>query len=261
VTDVRVLIVDDEPHARQTLRGLITHHPQLVLVGECRNGAEAVEGVRRLEPHLLLLDIQMPEMDGFAVLRALLPQCPPAVILVTAYDQFAVRAFEAEALDFLVKPFSDHRFHQAIHRACRRLAMHEAHELGRRLAAALERTAHPEPPSGKPPHRSHVVVSVGQRSMRVLTTAIAWLESDDSYTKLYVGGKSYLLRQPLSQLERELDPTAFIRVHRSAMVNVSHVRELRRGPARHCTVVLQDGTRLAVSERRRALVTRLFGGA
>ena len=256
---IRVVIADDEPHARRTLVKLVAQRRDLALVGECRNGAEAIEIVRRLEPELLLLDVQMPGADGFGVLRALFPWCPPAVILVTAYDEFAVRAFEAEVLDFLVKPFTDRRYHDAVDRACRRLAMREAQDLGRRLRLALERTESRSDLSSARSFRTHFVVTIGSRSIVVATAEISWIEADDCYARLHAGGRHHLIRESLNQLESELDPGGFARVHRSAIVNLAQVRELERAPGGQIVLVLRDGARLPVSERRRALVTRLFG--
>lgn len=259
MSPIRVVIADDEPHARRTLVKLVAQRPDLVLVGECRNGAETIEIVRRLEPQLLLLDIQMPGADGFGVLRALEPWLPPAVILVTAYDQFAVRAFDAEVLDFLVKPFTDQRFHHAVDRACRRLAMYEAQNLGRRLGVVLEQTEAGAGASSSRSYRTQFVVTVGQRSTVVATAEIGWVEADDCYARLHADGRHHLIRQSLNQLESELDPGVFTRVHRSAIVNLTHVRQIERVSGGQILIVLRDGTRIPVSVRRRALVTRLFG--
>lgn len=259
MSTIRVVIADDEPHARRTLVNLVAKRRDLALVGECRNGIETVETVRRLEPQLLLLDVRMPGMDGFGVLRALLPCCPPAIILVTAYDEFAVRAFDAEVLDFLVKPFTDQRFHHAVDRACRRLAMHEAQDLGRRLGVVLERTNASAGAKSSRSYRTNFGVTVGQRSIVVATTGISWIEADDCYARLHVGGRHHLIRQSLNQLESELDPGVFARVHRSAIVNLTQVRELERTRGGQILIVLRDGTRIPVSVRRRVLITRLFG--
>ncbi len=230
--ETRVLIVDDEPLARDVVRNLLARLDDVCIVGECGNGRDAVTALRTLEPDVVFLDVQMPDLDGFGVLQSLPSEGPPVVILVTAYDEFAVKAFEAEALDFLVKPFTDERFYHAFDRARRRLA---------------------------PTYRSRLLVSSGRRSQSLNVASVAWIAAEDYYARIHAGGASHLLRESLSVLERELDPKAFVRIHRSALVNVAYVRELRRGPAGRYTVVLTDGTRLEVSERRRAAVLRAFG--
>jgi two-component system, LytTR family, response regulator len=229
--DTRVLIVDDEPLARDVIRGLLGRIDDVTVVGECGNGKHAVASIRSLGPHVVFLDVQMPDLDGFGVLDGL--EHPPVVILVTAYDEFAVKAFDAEALDFLVKPFTDERFYQAFDRARRRLA---------------------------PTYRTRLLVSTGRRSLTLPITSVTWIAADDYYARVHAGRASHLLRESLAALERELDPTAFVRIHRSALVNISAIAELRRGPDNHYTVVLTDGTRLEVSERRRATVLKALGG-
>ncbi len=259
---MRVVVADDEPLARRVIRDLLTRYEDVTVVGECRSGTEAVEVLRATAPDLLFLDIQMPELDGFGVLRAVLPACPPAVVLVTAYDEFAVQAFEAEALDFLVKPFTDERFHQAVGRARRRLALEEASRMSRALAGLLERVgpgggaAIAEPPA----RRTRLLVTAGARTIAVPVSGIRWIEAEDYYARIHTDRGSYLLRESLGALERELDPAAFLRVHRSALVHTGSIREVRRHPAGRCVVVLTDGTRLPVSDRRRGAVLRRLGG-
>jgi two-component system, LytTR family, response regulator len=230
--ETRVLIVDDEPLARDVIRGLLDRIDAVTIVGESGDGVRAIDAVRELEPDVVFLDVQMPDLDGFAVLRALPKERAPVIILVTAYDEHAVKAFEAEALDFLVKPFTDDRFYQAFDRARRRLA---------------------------PAYRTRLLVSSGRRSVSLGVESITWIAAEDYYARVHAGTTSHLLRETLTALEQELDPRAFVRIHRSALVNVAHVRELRRGAEGRYTVVLRDGTRLAVSERRRATVLEALG--
>jgi two-component system, LytTR family, response regulator len=232
--ETRVLIVDDEPLARDVIRGLLDPLDDVTIVGECGNGRDAVTALQTFQPHVIFLDVQMPDLDGFGVLRTLPRDGPPIVILVTAYDEFAVKAFEAEALDFLVKPFSDERFYHAFDRARRRLA---------------------------PAYRTRLLVSSGRRSKSLPVSSVTWIAAEDYYARIHANGASHLLRESLSVLERELDPTSFVRIHRSALVNVAYVRELHRGPAGRYTIVLVDGTRLDVSERRRAAVARALGAS
>ena len=230
--ETRVLIVDDEPLARDVIRGLLSRVEDVRIVGECGNGKHAIDAIRDLEPQLVFLDVQMPDLDGFGVLRAFPGDHPPVVVLVTAYDEFAVKAFEAEALDFLVKPFTDDRFYQAFERARRRLT---------------------------PTYRTRVLVSSGRRSTSIPVASVTWIAAEDYYARVYVGSASHLLRETLTALEEELDPRSFVRIHRSALVNVACVRALQRGADGRYTVVLRDGTRLGVSERRRAAVLKALG--
>jgi two-component system LytT family response regulator len=230
--DTRVLIVDDEPLARDVVRDLLGRIEGVTVVGECGDGVRAIDAVRDLEPDVVFLDVQMPDLDGFAVLRALPKEHSPVVILVTAYDEHAVKAFEAEALDFVVKPFTDDRFYRAFERARRRLV---------------------------PVFRTRLLVSSGRRSVSVPVESVTWIAAEDYYARVHVANTSHLLRETLTALEAELDPQAFVRIHRSALVNIRHVRELLRGAEGRCTVVLRDGTRLVVSERRRLAVLKALG--
>jgi two-component system LytT family response regulator len=230
--ETRVLIVDDEPLARDVIRGLLSRLDGVTVIGEYGDGVRAIEAVRTLEPDIVFLDVQMPDLDGFGVLRALPAERAPVVVLVTAYDEFAVKAFEAEALDFVVKPFTDDRFYHAFERARRRLT---------------------------PSYRTRLLVSSGRRSVSLSVASVTWIAAEDYYARVYAGNASHLLRQSLAVLEEELDPRTFVRIHRSALVNVAYVQELRRGPEGHYSIVLRDGTRLRVSERRRAVVLKALG--
>ena len=262
VPDTRVLIVDDEPLARDVIRALVERVEGLVVVGECRNGVEAVTSIRELGPDLVFLDIQMPDLDGFGVLRALVPGALPAIVLVTAYDEFAVRAFEEEALDFLVKPFTDDRFHRALDRARRRLGVRrEIEELGRGLAGALERLRVAGDPAQRAVRRSRFLVTLGRRSVSIAVGSVMWIGAEDYCCRVHAAGSSYVMRESLVALERELDPGVFIRVHRSAIVNIPAIREVLRAASGRTAIVLSDGTRLLVSERRAPSVLRALRDA
>ncbi|HEX2092616.1 MAG TPA: response regulator [Longimicrobiaceae bacterium] len=258
MTDVRVLIVDDEPLARRVIRDLLARYENLTIVGECRTGSEAVGAVRRLTPDLVFLDVQMPDLDGFGVLNALRHTLPPAIIFVTAYDEFAIRAFEEEALDFLLKPFTDERFHRAVERAQRRLANNEACILARELTRVLDRVAGLTPDSPPPHYLARILVSSGRRSVSIPVGSISWIEADDYYARIHVGSTSYLLRQSLTTLEQQLDPELFTRTHRSALVNLRHVREFYRVRS-GCEIVLHDGSRVPVSERQCSTIVQRLG--
>ena len=233
---MRVLIVDDEPPARASLRVLLARDPQVELVGECGSGAEAVAAVRAQRPDLLFLDVQMPEVDGFDVLEQLGAGAPPAIVFVTAYDQHALRAFDAGALDYLLKPYTDERFALA-------------------LARAKEKAARAAPPAV--PDR--LVVKSG-RQLHVLALAdIDWIESADYCVDLHVGARTHSLRRSMAAVESELEPAGFCRIHRTAIVNLARVRSLSAGEDGELEVVLQGGARLPASRRYRAALEARLG--
>jgi two-component system, LytTR family, response regulator len=223
------MIVDDEPLARSNLKVLLRNDPEIALVGECGSGAEALVAIREKTPDLLFLDVQMPECDGFDVLEMLGSALPAAVVFVTAYDQFALRAFEAGALDYLLKPFDDARFARALDRAKENLA-HRKHP-----ARPLDRIA---------------IKETGQVSF-VKICDIDWIEAADYYTCLHVGAKTHLLRRSMSEFEQELDPAVFCRIHRSSIVNIARVEGLKLNPEGEYEVVLQHGIKLRLSRRYR----------
>lgn len=253
---LRVVVVDDEPLARHGVSDLLRKDADLEVVAECGDGASAVETLRRERPDLVLLDVQMPELDGFEVLQRLDPERLPAVIFITAYDRFAVKAFDVRALDYLVKPFDDDRFFAAIGRAkdaIRGGSLGEAHRRLRELLAHL-------PGAGRSddPFLSRIVVKTGGHVRFVRTADIDWIESADYCVKLHAEGRSHVIRESMTSLEERLDPARFIRIHRGAIVNLDRVRELQPFFKGDHVVVLQDGTRLKLSRNRRgALEARL----
>jgi two-component system LytT family response regulator len=255
---IRALIADDEPLARGVVRGLLAGYADVAVVGEARNGPETLGAIRRLSPDLVFLDVQMPDLDGFQVLDSLAGDVLPSVVFVTAYDDFAVRAFEEAALDYLVKPFTDERFHRTMARARRQIGSTDSGELARTLTALLGRlegTAKDTTPT----YLERLLVSSGNRSISVRMADVSWIEADDYYARLHTAGGSYLVRQSLASLEGQLDPSRFVRVHRGAIVHIDRVRELVRGDRGQITVVLMGGDRISVSERRRELVLGRFG--
>ena len=250
---IRAVIADDEPLARRGIRQLLASQRDVDVVGEARNGRETLHQVRTLRPDLLFLDVQMPEPDGFGVLAALGTAAMPAVIFVTAYDDFAVRAFEAHALDYLVKPIEEARFAEAVQRTRDRMHSLAAVELSRRLSTMLSEREREHLTRGIASARIVVPTSSGEL---VLDTAeIDWIEADDYYAAIHARGRRHLMRQSLSLLEQRLDATRFVRAHRGAIVNIDRVRELR-GDAGDTVLVLRDGTRVPVSRRRREHVAR-----
>src|SRR5262252_2024075 len=233
---VRTLIVDDEPLARSNIAVLLRDDPQIEMIAECGSGAEAMGEIRAAQPDLLFLDVQMPECDGFDVLEMLGRDLPPAVIFVTAYDQYALRAFEAGALDYLLKPFDNGRFELALARAKERIRM------GRDRTQRPDRVA---------------IKSAGQVSF-VKIAEIDWIEAADYYACLHVGSKSHLLRRSMAELEQDLDPAVFCRVHRSSIVNLERVRSLNLGEDGEFEIRLDDGAHVRLSRRyRKQLEARL----
>jgi two-component system, LytTR family, response regulator len=250
-TKIRILVADDEPLARRGVRQLLAPHRDMVVAGESRNGPETLRALEALAPDLLFLDIQMPEMDGFEVLRVWGPERMPAVIFVTAHDRFAVRAFETHALDYLVKPLKIDRFDAALERMRERvrmaLQMTEAVDRGTRLAALLAAERAQREKSGI----ERLVVPTPTGDLVIPAAEIDWIAADDYYARLHIGAKDYLLRESLSALEARLDARRFLRIHRSAIVQLDRVRELRTGLEGE-EVVLSNGACIPVSRRRRA---------
>ncbi len=245
-----VIIVDDEPLARERIRTLLAAEPDVAILAECANGPEAVAAVRREAPDVLFLDIQMPEMDGFQVLRALGTPLP-LVIFVTAFDEHAVRAFEAQALDYLLKPFKPARFRAALARARTQLAQRQPEDVTRQLLALLE---------ARSPAANYVTrLAVRDRDrMRFVKAAdIDWLEASGNYVILHAGRENHVLRETLSALETQLSPKDFLRLSRSAIVNLSRVQQVEPAFNDEHVVVLNDGTRLALTRGVRELQERL----
>jgi len=243
---LRALVADDEPLARRGIRQLLAAHPDVTVVGEARDGREALRLLRELRPDLLFLDVQMPELDGFDVLRAHGAAGMPAVVFVTAYDEFAVRAFDAQALDYLVKPVEEGRFAEALQRARERLRAADAEALARRLEALLASR------DASRPRRLLVPTSAGD--LLLDEAEVEWIEAEDYYAAVHAQGRRHLMRESLASLARRLDPSRFVRAHRSAIVNVERVRELRVGPGGEAVLVLRGGARVPVSRRRREQV-------
>lgn len=254
--EIRVLIVDDEPLARRGIRQLLDREPDVTVVGEAGNGREALRALRALEPGLVFLDVQMPEVDGFAVLRAHGAERMPPVIFVTAYDEFAVRAFDAHAIDYLVKPLREARFAEALARVRERLRSAEAVDLSRRLSALL--AASDRAPVTADLVTRRIVVPVASGELVLDVDEIDWIEADDYYAAVHTRGRRHLIRESLSSFESRLDATRFVRAHRSAIVNIERVREFRTEHRGELEVVLRDGTRVPVSRRRRERVSELL---
>jgi two-component system, LytTR family, response regulator len=233
---IRTLVVDDEPLARNDLLKMLAPYEQIEIVGQCGSGGEASRAICELAPDLVFLDVQMPECDGFEVLERLGSQLPPVVVFVTAYDSYALRAFDAGALDYLLKPFDDARFQRMFSRVIERFAV----------------TRIPVPPDDRIILRS----SRGVIFQRV--GEIDWIESADYYTCLHVGAETHILRRSLSELEADVRFAAFARIHRSTLVNFTRVREIALNSAGEHVAELIDGTLLKVSRRYRRTVLKRF---
>jgi len=253
--DLRVLIVDDEPLARRGLRQLVARHPPCTVVGECRNGREALQMLDATAPDLVFLDVQMPELDGFGVIRARGPERMPAVVFVTAYDAYAVRAFEAHAVDYLVKPVTDARFGAALARVRERLDGRQALALTRRLRALVAESGEAGRDGRAAPFLDgrRVVVPTAAGELVLEAGEIDWIAADDYYAELHVRGKRHKVRESLGSLAARLETSHFVRVHRSAIVNLERVREVRNA-GEHAVVILADGTTVPVSRRRREVI-------
>lgn len=247
---IRAVIADDEALARRGVRQLLEQHADIDIIGEARNGLETVRVLRELTPDLLFLDIQMPRLDGFSVLHEIGPKLMPAVIFITAYDEFAVRAFDLHALDYLVKPIEALRFAQALEHMRERLQSKKAVDVSRKLSALL--AMHEK---NRAQQRVLVLTSSGEKLIDA--EEIDWIEADDYYAAIHVKGVRHLVRESLLSLESRLDQNRFVRIHRSAMVNLERVREVRKEKDEMC-VVLRNGVRIPVSRRRRPQLTRLL---
>src|SRR5574341_1138155 len=223
---IRTIIVDDEPLARDSMRVLLGRDPEIEIVAECANGYEAIDAIAAHAPDLLFLDVQMPEMDGFAVLAQVDPDRMPVVVFVTAYDQHALRAFEVHALDYLLKSYSDERFEAALRRAKEHIRQKKVSEVSQRLIALLDNQKkgwdHAEMPTPieNSSYLMRLVIKSAGRVFFLKTCEIDWIEAADYYVYLHVNGKSHLLRETMSHLEKQLDPKKFQRIHRSTIVNL-----------------------------------------
>jgi two-component system, LytTR family, response regulator len=235
---------------------MLRGHPEIEVAAECANGFEAVKAIAEVGPDLLFLDIQMPKLDGFEVLELAEtgPNGAPAVIFVTAYDQYAMRAFDAHAVDYLLKPFSSGRFERALERAKSRLG-----ERAHSSAAALAQIG----PAARPPgeHRERIVVRDGARVHIIPLDKLDYAEAQDDYVALHSGGKAYLKQQPIAQLEAQLDPARFVRIHRSTLVNLERITRIEPFAKESRLAILADGTRLPVSRAGYARLLEAMEGA
>ncbi|MDB4912768.1 MAG: LytTr DNA-binding region [Gemmatimonadetes bacterium] len=241
VSVIRVLLVDDEALARRGIRQLLASHADVTIIGECSNGLDALAAICADVPDVVFLDVQMPELDGMGVMRRVIAERGmdhvPVTVFLTAYEEFALDAFEVEATDYLLKPVSDERFAAAMQRVRRRLA------------------SGPDPLQPRARSDQHLLIPTAKGHRVIALDEIDWIGADDYYAAVNSGGRRYLLRETMTSLEARLDAASFVRVHRAAIVNIARIRELTSADG-DMIVILADGTRLPVSRRRRAALSR-----
>jgi two-component system, LytTR family, response regulator len=249
---IRVLIVDDEPIIRRGIRTLLSRGDNYEIAGECCNGRVAIETIRELQPDLVFLDVQMPEVDGFGVIREIGAESMPAVVFVTAYDEYAVQAFDVNALDYLLKPFDEERFRRCLARVEQRLATPpQQNALVQKLASLVAEQV-------KPKASDRLAIRNSDRITLLQTEEIDWIEAADNYVEIHVGKSVHLMRETLSNLEQRLQPFRFLRIHRSRLVNADRIKELHPLFHGEYELVLNDGTRLTSSRHYREVLQKLL---
>jgi two-component system LytT family response regulator len=247
----KTLIVDDEALARDRLRQLLEGESEVQIIGECADGREAVAAIQRDSPDLIFLDIQMPELDGFGVLEAIKTDLMPVIVFVTAYDRFALKAFDVHAVDYLLKPFDRERFQVALRHALEQVKQRGDKSLAERQSAALVELKPPAKPAERLPIKS------GGRVIFVRVDDIDWVEAAHNYIVLHVQKDSHLLRETMNAFEARLSPDKFVRISRSTIVNIDRIKELQPLFYGEYTVTLQNGTRLTLSRRYRDKLQQL----
>lgn len=258
---IRTLIIDDEQLARDGVRLLLSGDAQFEIIGDCGDGREAIVAIRKFHPDLVFLDVQMPETDGFGVLKAIPVDQLPMVVFVTAFDKFAIDAFEAHALDYVLKPVNPDRFAGTLEHVKKRFAERAVAQISQRLVELLNSDlsllkALP----GRDNYLIRFTLKTGDRIHFVDTANVDWIEAEDYYAKLHVGKQSHLIRETLTNLEKQLDPATFIRIHRSTIVNGLRIKELKQHFRGEYLVVLNDGTKLKLSRTYREAVSRILSG-
>jgi two-component system LytT family response regulator len=266
---IRAIIVDDEQLARRGIRARLEPAGGYTVVAECANGSEAIAAIREHQPAVVFLDVQMPGVDGFGVIEEIGAEQMPVVIFVTAFDNHALKAFEAHAFDYLLKPIDDVRFATTIERARHRVVEREESGVARRLAALMNdiRPALGAGPGvarqldspDAPAPMNRIVVRDRDRVLLIDVGDIDWIGADGDYVRIHASGKSHLIRDTMAAMEQRLDRGAFVRIHRSTIVNTSRIRELRPYSSREYAVILRDGTRLRLSRRYRERLRAHFG--
>ncbi len=253
---MRVLIADDEPLARDRLRNLLKKESDIEIAAECADGKEALAAIRREHPDLVFLDVQMPEMDGFEVVSHLKGTRVPQIVFVTAFDEFAVKAFDVHALDYLLKPFDRDRLVDALNRAREQLRNPDTDGLSEKLSAVLEALQHQRPERPAP---DRIAIKLDGRVVFLRPHEIDWIEAQDNYVKLHIGRDAHLVRDTLANFVERLDPRRYVRIARSTLVNIDRVREMQPMFHGEYVVILHDGTKLTLSRGYRESLVRFLG--
>jgi two-component system LytT family response regulator len=258
---IRVLVTDDEPIARRRIRRFLRAESNVEVVGECANGREAIDAIRQHTPDLVFLDVQMPDVDGFGVVSALGPDHMPAVIFVTAYDEYALKAFEVNAMDYLLKPFDAERFKTAFQRARDHIDRVNTAEAGRRLKSLLEQVLSddkvdvsavlPAASAPKAAYLDRLMVKSDGRVFFIKVTDVDWFEASGNYVRVHVAKTSHLIRETMAGIEASLNPQLFARIHRAVIVNLDRIKELQPWFAGDYVVILRDGRQLKLSRTYR----------
>ena len=250
---IRCVVADDEPPARRLLKRFLEQRDDIVVAAEAGTGREAVDAIRLASPDVVFLDVAMPELDGFEVLASLSAEDAPLVVFVTAYDEYAVRAFEVNAVDYLLKPFDGSRVHAAVDRVIA--------QIGRESGAATDRARNALSAMGAGKERAYLrrlALPRGERSEVIRVESIDRIEAEGKYVRIWMGGRSHLLRRPISLMADILNPAVFVRVSRSAIVNVERIREIIQPTPRSCYVALENGERIKVTRGYQSVVDRLM---
>jgi two-component system LytT family response regulator len=242
---IRTLIVDDERLARNRIRRLLALDTDIEVAGECASGEEAIEHLKTSVPDLLFLDVQMPGADGFAVLRAIDPENMPVIVFVTAFDAYALRAFEAQAFDYVLKPFDRRRFGEVVRRAKTQVELKRQGSVSNRLLSLLEGI------DQKRPETDRIAIRSGGSVALVKAATIDWVEAADNYVCLHCGPETHVVRETMNSFEKKLDPGQFMRIHRSAIVNLDRIKSVQPWLRGDYQVILIDGTRLSLSRTHR----------
>jgi two-component system LytT family response regulator len=258
---VRVMIVDDEPLARAAIKLLLKGDAEVEVIAEAGSGVEAVKLIKQNAPDLLFLDIQMPGMNGFEVLEKINVESIPAIIFVTAFDQYALRAFEVHALDYLLKPFDDARFEKALRQARAQIEQREINRLSHKLFSLLEDREEQQweaPRTARSKYLTRLMIKSASRIFFLKVEEIDWIGAEDYYVRLHFGRKTHLLRETMNELEAKLDPEKFLRIHRSSIINLDRVKEMHAHFNGDYVVILRDGTELKLSRSRREQLQSLL---
>lgn len=250
---IRAVIVDDEPLACRRIRRMLRADPEVEVTEVCHNGEQALKAIREHHPDLLFLDVQMPGMDGFSVLKALPAEETPHIIFVTAYERYAIQAFDVHALDYLLKPFDRERFEKAVARAKSHIHSSGKAALQEHLSALRQELA------SRPKYLERLAIKSSGRIFFLKSREIDWIEAQGKYVSIHAGKDSHLVRESLGTLENELDPSRFVRIHRSTIVNIDSVGELQPWFHGDCRVLMRDGTQLMLSRNYRSRLEQVFG--